>query len=616
MSNYNQISNFWENSQKDSIIFGSGPIGLWSAILLLEFNRINNVIILEKRFDNDMWLKRNYIVKINNGYLKQISDIYIELNKNKKSENKKKDNYSMMNLSFEKILDKYTKYNKFIDEYTKINPDPRKINQDQDFYAINNIQILLKKYLDKKYSDRYKIISFSETMLNYKKENNMLALDLYLTKNIDVKYIIDCTGVTSFIMNKTLGVEYDNKKSINYGVGLKIYWNKTNIKDIYEKQQKLLKINNDDKYIYYTIKKENISNIEFEDLHSPKNILNAKVLFAECFDGQDNLLLNAGYDIDLKSRKSSLPFKKSISSVDSTFELLCNKEKFKNEIGYYQRDALRLFWYECVRLYNDITTEIELKNNILSFFILMKKSGVNGINGYKFIKYLSKIKILGSIAIISYIINHLNYCRFIPEINKNEDITSATDIYVIDNNGKNMKKFILSDIFQNIENFDNIQLQFIYALKEINITFVPDRTERLLKKNLVNIDLLKIGENKNENIKIFAIGDSLFTTDFSLGMGVNRGLSEAIQIIRDGISPQRIRNEINKYVHQKNLPKSTDHKLLYNINSNNYFFIETILPHKMIQKKKKKNKIFTQRKLRLKWRKQYMKYIISLLKNN
>lgn len=643
---YKQISNFWDEDIKDIVVVGAGPIGLWCSILLLKFNRARNVFILEKRLDNDMWNKRKYVFKINNIYLRQIDDLFEELNQNIKNHNKKKDDYSIKNLSFEKILKIYTEINPFINQYEEVNPNPSDLNYDQDFYAISNFQNLLKEHLDKNYSNRFKILAFSDKMINYDKETNKINLNLAeinklceADKNITIGNIIDCSGGISFIMNKTLGIKFNNKKATNYGVGIKINWNKSNIQKIYEEQQNLIikykkkKINKSKKYKYYIINKANISNIEFEDLHFPSDILNAKVLFAECSHEQEKLLTDAKYNINTDIRKSYLPFKKSVLNVDSIHKLLCNKEKYTDDIGYFQRDALRLFWKECVNIYNDHNGNQELKNNILIFFTQMKKNGMSGMNAYDLFLYLRNINTFGSVAVICYILNHLFYCRFIPEINKNEDITNATDIYVIDNNGKNIKNLILNNLYHDMEKLDRIQILFIHALKEINVIFIPERTEQILNNNLVNISTvetniyqLKIDDNKDNivnkkcntylsnNVNVFAIGDALFTTDFSLGMGINRGLSEALQIIRDGISPQRIRNEMNKYIHPKNLPKTIHHKLLYNLNSNYYFIIESIIPHAMIQQNHKKKTIFKHRKHRLRWRKKYMKYIISLFK--
>lgn len=638
---YVQVSNFWAK-KKDVIIVGAGPVGLWSAILLLKFNRARNVYILEKRLDKEMWNKRKYIVKINNGYLLQIDDLFKELNKNKKSSDNKKDDYSIKKMSFEKILKNYTDQNPYVNEYSELNPNPKELEYDQDFYAISNFQDMLKTYLEENYNERIKFLGFSDNMINYEKQQNKLNLNLAEINNLcsnsdeelEIEKIIDCTGIMSFIMNKILGIKFNEKKATNYGVGIKINWNKTRVLEIYNKQSLLLKkIQLDNKkYMHYTINKGNISNIEFEDAHIPGNILNAKVLFAECFRGQAKLLTDANYTINKKARKSYLPFKKSTLDIDFVGELLLDKEKYKDEIGYFQRDALRLFWKECVDIYNDDKVNPELKSNILFFFTEMKKSGMLGINAYDCIMYLKKIKTSGSLAIICYILNHLFYCRFIPQINKGEDIIHAKNIYIIDEHGKNIKNMILNDEYINPSKIDNIQKLFIEALREIQVTFIPERVEQILTDNLVNIDTvqtniyqLKIEKEKDnkvndvcknyvsKDVKVFAIGDALFTTDFSLGMGVNRGLSTALQIIRDGISPQRIKNEINKYVHPKKLPKNTDWKLLYNLNSNYYFYIESVLPHNMIQKNIKKNIIYKSRKERLRWRKKYMKYIISYI---
>lgn len=608
------MSNFWDE-KKDVIIFGGGPVGLWTAILLIKFERARKVYLLEKRIEKDMWNIRNYIVKINNGYLLQIKELFNELNKNKGTETVKKDDYSIKKTSFEKILKNYNndgEENKYEKEYNEKNPNPSKMEYDQDFYAISNFQIFLREYFEKKYGDRINVLSVSENDVNYDKNNNNLKIiSKNIKKGVEIGKIIDCTGIISYIMNKTLGIKYEEEKATNYGVGIKINWNKSTIMEIYKKQAELLEKEKDEKkYIQYKINKGNISNIEFEDVHIPNKILNAKVLFAECIREQDNLLVESNYNINKNVRKSYLPFKKTVLEGEYVGELLINREKYKDNIGQLQRDALRLFWKECVDIYNK-DEDKETKKNILDFFQTMKKSGMFGINAYETILHLRKIKTNGALAIICYILNHLFYCRFIPQIEKGEDITKTKNIYIIDENGKNIKNVLLNENYINDSKSNKIEKLFIDALKEIQITFVPERVEHILKKNLVNIEKVEINSNLSENVKVFAIGDSLFSTDFSMGMGVNRGLSTALQIIRDGISPQRIRNEINKYVHPKKLPKNTDWKLLYNLNSNYYFYVETILPHNMIQNGVKKKRIYKERKERLIIRRKYMKYIIK-----
>jgi hypothetical protein len=616
-----------DNNLKDTIIVGAGPIGLWSAILLLKFKKARRVYILEKRLDKEMWNKRKYIVKINNGYLKQIEDLYDYLNKNKVKENKRKDDYSIKNLSFEKILENYKENedkNKYEKQYNEENPDPRNLEYDQDFYAISNFQKMLKRYLDEKYKEQFKILAYSNKMIKYNKEKNNLEINVAefgnmceQNENVEIDKIIDCSGTTSYLMNKILGIKYNEKKATNYGVGIKINWNKTKILENYEKQEKIKKNKNFDekKYKHYRITKANISNIEFEDAHIPTNVLNAKVLFSECIKNQNKLLLDAKYNINKKTRKSYLPFKRTILEADTTIDLILERDKYKDLIGQFQRDALRLFWKECVEIYNnkDNKEKKEKSEKIKSFFSEMKKRGMIGMDGYEFIKHMQNIDTFGSLCIICYILNHFFYCRFIPELKREEDIIYAKKMYVIDEDNKNIKNIITNENYLKNDENDKYKELFIESLKELKIAFIPERVEQILSKNLIYINSLKTNIHKIEtkcktyysnNVKVFAIGDSLFSTDFSLGMGVNRGLSTALQIIRDNISPERIRKEIEKYIHPKLLPKNTDWKLLYNLNSNYYFYIETII--------KNKNKI--KRKHRLKWRKEYLKYIINIIK--
>ena len=55
------------------IIFGAGPVGLWSAIQMLENDFAKNVVILEKRFSFDLklnsWSNREMVVQFHRDLL-------------------------------------------------------------------------------------------------------------------------------------------------------------------------------------------------------------------------------------------------------------------------------------------------------------------------------------------------------------------------------------------------------------------------------------------------------------------------------------------------------------------------------------------------------------------
>jgi len=82
-------------------------------------------------------------------------------------------------------------------------------------------------------------------------------------------------------------------------------------------------------------------------------------------------------------------------------------------------------------------------------------------------------------------------------------------------------------------------------LDEVYVSFVPDRTERILEHNYQRNVVLKINDSPERQVReaVFAIGDSLFSTDFRIGQGVNRGLSSATQLVVGCKNPELIRSE-------------------------------------------------------------------------
>jgi len=82
-------------------------------------------------------------------------------------------------------------------------------------------------------------------------------------------------------------------------------------------------------------------------------------------------------------------------------------------------------------------------------------------------------------------------------------------------------------------------------LDEVYVSYVPNRTERILAHNYRRNVVLKINDGPERQVReaAFAIGDSLFSTDFRIGQGVNRGLSSATQLVVGCKNPEQIRRE-------------------------------------------------------------------------
>ena len=86
-------------------------------------------------------------------------------------------------------------------------------------------------------------------------------------------------------------------------------------------------------------------------------------------------------------------------------------------------------------------------------------------------------------------------------------------------------------------------------LEKVRVVYICDRTERILTQNLKRAVPLRVtvGGDQQSLCRVecvFAVGDSLFSTDFRIGQGVNRGLSSVIQIVAGGKSPEAVRREV------------------------------------------------------------------------
>jgi len=100
------------------------------------------------------------------------------------------------------------------------------------------------------------------------------------------------------------------------------------------------------------------------------------------------------------------------------------------------------------------------------------------------------------------------------------------------------------DLFINLSSDEN-------NLKKVRIVFVPSREERWLSTNEKNTNInFKLINNYGDNlelccsVKACAVGDSLASTDFRHGLGINRGIHTATRIFKDKINPEQARIEL------------------------------------------------------------------------
>ncbi len=195
----NNSNSFKKFDYKSVIIFGAGPVGLWSALKMLENNFAENVLLAEKRFKfdscSDDWAKRSMVVQFHR---------------------------SILNLPRNSQLSKLCPFGVIYDQVEK----NRKKYQDLDHMAIKNIQLTLRDHLEQKYKDRFMMIGLSEL----ERKNNIPTATLELganslnlfNGNFKPEFILDATGFSSSLMNKVLEVKFE--EATEYGHALKITW--------------------------------------------------------------------------------------------------------------------------------------------------------------------------------------------------------------------------------------------------------------------------------------------------------------------------------------------------------------------------------------------------------
>ncbi len=102
-----------------------------------------------------------------------------------------------------------------------------------------------------------------------------------------------------------------------------------------------------------------------------------------------------------------------------------------------------------------------------------------------------------------------------------------------------------------IENtYANLEENFLDLMK-IRVIFVPSRTERWLSTNKVTTKINLIFSNDNNSlhnqissVTACAVGDSLASTDFRHGLGINRGFHTATRLFQDKTDPELVRLEL------------------------------------------------------------------------
>ncbi|CAE16868.1 unnamed protein product [Photorhabdus laumondii subsp. laumondii TTO1] len=102
-----------------------------------------------------------------------------------------------------------------------------------------------------------------------------------------------------------------------------------------------------------------------------------------------------------------------------------------------------------------------------------------------------------------------------------------------------------------IENtYANLEENFLDLMK-IRVIFIPSRAERWLSTNKVTTKINLIFSNDNNSlhnqissVTACAVGDSLASTDFRHGLGINRGFHTATRLFQDKTDPELVRLEL------------------------------------------------------------------------
>ncbi|KAB8310136.1 hypothetical protein EH228_11560 [Erwinia endophytica] len=158
----------------------------------------------------------------------------------------------------------------------------------------------------------------------------------------------------------------------------------------------------------------------------------------------------------------------------------------------------------------------DLYKKSISLFRKIREGKLNGINGYEFIKHLQ------------------DFCWH------EADTLSLVIRQIL------RKNITIKDVYVDIDS-DHADLE------KIGIVFVPSRAERWLSTNRVKTNIKLVSVNGSYEISGFnlihpvtacAVGDSLASTDFRHGLGINRGFHTAVRLFQNKIDPESARREL------------------------------------------------------------------------
>eukprot|EP00392_Amoebophrya_sp_AT5.2_P003703 g3708.t1 len=380
--------------------------------------------------------------------------------------------------------------------------------------------------------------------------------------------VVDATGARGEFLHETLGVPYDPARTIHYGSAFKITWNQHELLEEEEHWAQFDAAEEKTASNYHLAGKENLlipggneyesnsyyiynyNEAEADDHRKKKKLfvtpfmrkamhdcrcgLSSKAMFAPFVPGQLNVIKPGSVQ--------------GVNSSDtSPQQQHATNEQYKPEkVGDKNglRDLLRVAVQACQSGGSSVS---DLCDRLKGLFDFLRAGGVWGVCAKTLVEKLRDLPPAAAAAatqVIRYFEEHVrqrNTCNHphpdswtrLPPLTAREE----------------------------------------KLLGRMRVVFVPERQERILTKNyLSRIKLSVVRKNGNtstpaatktetatntstpeaastsvstvvQRVDAFALGDSLFSTDFRIGQGVNRGLSSALQLILAGKHPDALREE-------------------------------------------------------------------------
>lgn len=406
----------------------------------------------------------------------------------------------------------------------------------------DNVIIFEKRYSNKhEWTQRGMVVQFHRSLINLadlpeinekcpcniqkeqnethrQKYNDLDHMSINNLQNILLKKL-ETTYKDSFLLAKLDEIELiqgtifiNTHTKIDISVSPKIIVDATGFHSIL--MNKILKIPFSEEYEYgsalkitwpeHQLNNKKLKEVEFHDCHESTEYYNqgfsSVAEFSYPLAELEDFLKDCGFYINKKATK--LPF------------LQFDKTPFSIKLPPFLKKIINL------------EKNTTLYKHALDLFSDMKNGKLSGLTGFDFIKRLQQFNWVEADTLAKVIRNVID-----PEI-------SINNIY---------------------NDLDHIKED----LDKITIVFVPSRLERWISNNQVQTRLKIISSNIESSIfpvTAMAVGDSLTSTDFRHGLGVNRGLHTATQIFKEYLNPEIVRQLLVKNSYSP-LSKCTDDAL-------------------------------------------------------